>query len=138
MLKFLTLLGVIAGAVAVIRYQWRKSSAQAANQAADAWEDLATALKAKVEELKSENKELVAALEEKTRQLQKTMEMHNECTQEILRMIARLRKHERVINQLERKAGVAVTDFDDPTSHHADVDEIRRVMREQYEKGGDS
>lgn len=112
---------VIGGVTAALFYFrfYRESGAQKANETAvKNWRELAESRKAKLDALEEELAEVRLELKSTERERDDAVESRNECAQENLRLQARQRRLERVVNDLQRKCGIPETDFDDPVGVH--------------------
>jgi chromosome segregation ATPase len=110
--------GFLALAAAFIWYYRQTGGQKALETALANYKSLAESRKAKMDESESEIAELKAELKERTAERDEAVDDRNKCAQENLRLLARQRRLERVVNELQRRCGMEVTDFEDPTGIH--------------------
>jgi Flp pilus assembly protein TadB len=110
--------GAVALTVAFLWYYRKTGGAQALEKALANYKSLAESEKAKREAAEREVEDLKAELEARTEERDKALADGNECAKETLRLLARIRRMESVVNHLERRCGVPETDFDDPAAIH--------------------
>jgi tRNA C32,U32 (ribose-2'-O)-methylase TrmJ len=115
--KGLAGLAILSAALAVIYYNWNKSGRAASKEEIAQWKGLAESRAAKIADLETENRNLVAQLQRTIAERDAAQDEHNECTRQVLKLLARVESHERCINRLEAAHGMVLTNFDDPTIH---------------------
>jgi Flp pilus assembly protein TadB len=114
--------GVIALAVAFLYYYSRTGGQKAQAQALEDYKALAESRKAKNEELESEKADLAARLKDSEHERAKAIKASNDCAQETLRLLARIRRMETAVNDMQRALGRPLTNFDEPSFYTEPLD----------------
>lgn len=110
------LIGVLATMIVYYRYRHATEDKAADSSSIETWRNLSMARKAALDETAEENKRLREKLQQLGEDLSECLQLREEVTKMNLRLQAKNTMLEKSVNRLEDRAGVPITNFDDPTT----------------------